>query len=183
MNHRRSMENEKLKAAGFGMRFVAKFIDMIIVMIVLTPISIFVMIKVYGLEMLMDPTRQDELVYPWWVDVGLTLVFLVLVIFIWKLMKGTPGKRLLGLRIVDARTGEDPPMWRLSLRSLGYILSMMPIIPIRYDVGWGWLLIPVGLGFFWVLISKKNYGWHDMISGAIVVQTSDLPQSAAAKPQ
>jgi uncharacterized RDD family membrane protein YckC len=78
---------------------------------------------------------------------------LVVIIF-WAQQGATPGKRVLGLRIVDADTGGLPPVNRLVLRYVGYIVSA----------------IPLGLGYLWVLWDPKRQAWHDKMAGTLVVQ-------------
>jgi uncharacterized RDD family membrane protein YckC len=63
----------------------------------------------------------------------------------------TPGKWLMGLRVVRMGGG-DITLGRAMLRSLGYIVS----------------LIPLGAGFLWVLVDDERRGWHDHIAGTKV---------------
>ncbi|HEX2370453.1 MAG TPA: RDD family protein, partial [Acidimicrobiia bacterium] len=63
----------------------------------------------------------------------------------------TPGKWLMGLRVVRM-SGGDITLGRALLRSLGYIVS----------------LIPLGAGFLWVLVDDERRGWHDHIAGTKV---------------
>ncbi len=63
----------------------------------------------------------------------------------------TPGKWLMGLRVVRTGGG-DVTLGKSLLRSLGYIVS----------------LIPLGAGFLWVLVDDERRGWHDHIAGTKV---------------
>jgi uncharacterized RDD family membrane protein YckC len=63
----------------------------------------------------------------------------------------TPGKWLMGLRVVKTGGG-DITLGRAVLRSIGYIVS----------------LIPLGAGFLWVLVDDERRGWHDHIAGTKV---------------
>jgi len=79
--------------------------------------------------------------------------------FIWFLMllkRGlTPGKMLLGLQVVDQRTGEAPGLPRMLLREIvGKFLS-------------GLLF---GLGYLWALFDKNAQTWHDKLAGTVVVK-------------
>lgn len=107
-----------------------------------------------------------------WPDLGAQLIRDVLpaVVFIvgWRLYGTTPGKLLLELRVVDARTGERPSWGRAILRYVGYFLSALPL----------------GLGFFWALIDRRNQTFHDKLAHTrvIVVEEAILPKPGAETP-
>lgn len=65
----------------------------------------------------------------------------------------TPGKAVLGLRVVRATTGRRLTIARSLLRTVAYLIS----------------LIPLGLGFLWILVSRDRRCWHDHIAGSRVV--------------
>lgn len=72
----------------------------------------------------------------------------------WTAEGATPGKMALGLRVVNAETGElISPAYGL-LRYVGYIISG----------------IALGLGFFWIIWDDKNQGWHDKIAKTVVIK-------------
>jgi uncharacterized RDD family membrane protein YckC len=79
----------------------------------------------------------------------------LVVLLFWVERGATPGKLVLGIRIIDVETGGTPPMGRLVLRYLGYIVSA----------------IPLGLGYFWMLWDARRQTWHDKIGGTLVVKT------------
>lgn len=66
----------------------------------------------------------------------------------------TPGKRMLGLRVVRA-DGEDMTFGTAFLRWVGYIISKLPFF----------------LGFIWVAFDGRKQGWHDKIAGTYVIKT------------
>ncbi len=66
---------------------------------------------------------------------------------------GTPGKLLLGCHVVDAETQQPLTLVQALVRYLGYFVS----------------LIPLGLGFFWILWDKRRQGFHDKLAKTIVV--------------
>lgn len=72
----------------------------------------------------------------------------------WSSFSTTPGKRVLGMRIVDADTGKPVSVFQALGRMLGYFVSSL----IFY------------LGFIWILIDGRNQGWHDKIAGTLVVK-------------
>ena len=65
----------------------------------------------------------------------------------------TPGKWLLGLKIVRAHTFAPVERWRYPLRFLAYIVAALPLM----------------IGIFWVGFSKERRGWHDRIAGTAVL--------------
>jgi uncharacterized RDD family membrane protein YckC len=82
------------------------------------------------------------------------LVGALIVLLFWAERQATPGKLVLGLRIVDAETGDTPTMGRLTLRYVGYLISALPL----------------GLGYLWALWDRRNQGWHDKMAGTLVVR-------------
>lgn len=87
-------------------------------------------------------------------DMGFQLtVFGIVIVLFWIYRQGTPGKLMLRMEIVDAKTLQVPTRWQCILRYLGYFVAVLPGM----------------LGFFWVLFSKKRQGWHDLIAGTVVV--------------
>jgi uncharacterized RDD family membrane protein YckC len=71
-------------------------------------------------------------------------------------MQATIGKRILGLRVLDAR-GIRMTIGRALGRNHAKIISY----------------IPPGLGFLWALWSKRRQGWHDLIAKTIVVRLGE----------
>ena len=73
---------------------------------------------------------------------------------LWMAYGGTPGKRLLGLRVVDARRGDH--------------LGVLPAL-VRYLL-YGPSLVVFGFGFLWVLADSRRRGWHDIVAGSVVIR-------------
>ncbi len=71
----------------------------------------------------------------------------------WKFWSATPGKMLLGMKIVDAKTEMPMTNRQIILRTLGYI----PACAIFF------------LGIFWISFNKRRQGWHDKIAGTVVI--------------
>ena len=68
-------------------------------------------------------------------------------------MKGaTPGKRLMGLRVVQD-TGEPLGIGTAFLRWVGYIVSTLPML----------------MGFLWAGADRRKQAWHDKIAGSVVI--------------
>lgn len=132
--------------AGFWIRFGALLIDLVIMGIVLyVPLSF-----IYGEEYWVE----DKFIYGFWdVILGYVLPFIA-TIWCWLRFLGTPGKMATNLEIVDAQTGEKMSTGQAILRYFAYILSALPLC----------------IGFIWVGIDKRNRGWHDMLSGTVVLR-------------
>jgi uncharacterized RDD family membrane protein YckC len=93
------------------------------------------------------------------------MLFGVVVVALWVKWSATPGKMLLGIKIVDEKTGQHPG-WRQSIaRMLGYFISTLPLL----------------MGFFWMNFSKKKQCWHDSMAGTIVVYTENSIYQRVAK--
>ncbi len=71
----------------------------------------------------------------------------------WWRFGATPGKVLLELRVVDARSGGRPGLGRCLVRYIGYFLSALPL----------------GLGFVWMLFDRRRQTWHDKLARTRVV--------------
>ena len=84
----------------------------------------------------------------------LQLILALVVLLFWATRQATPGKLLLGLRIVDAGHGGMPGFGQLVRRYVGYIVSAIPFC----------------LGYFWVLWDGKRQGWHDKMAHTLVVR-------------
>ena len=131
--------------AGFWLRFGATLIDSVIFAVVLmVPLAL-----IYGENYWIDET----MVHGVW-DVLLSYVVpFIATLWFWRRFLGTPGKMLLRLRVVDARTGEPLPLGQCVLRYIGYFVSALPLC----------------LGFLWVAFDSRKQGWHDKIGGSVVI--------------
>lgn len=138
---------ENLKYAGFWIRFWASIIDSILVMMITYPI----LYAVYGWAGLDYSVAVGTTGF---VDIFITWILpLVAVIWFWVAKRATPGKMLLSLRVVDAKTGNNLSVSQSLIRYLCYFVSAIPFF----------------LGYIWVGFDSKKQGWHDMIAGTVVV--------------
>src|SRR3990170_1292668 len=91
--------------AGFWARFFASVLDSLIQLLILGPL----LYVLYGGEIFVNPTY----------DSGFSGIFvqymlpMIWVILFWKFKSATPGKMMMGMSIVDATTGMNPPTSRL----------------------------------------------------------------------
>lgn len=77
----------------------------------------------------------------------------LITLWMWQRFFATPGKMLMGCRVVDADSGEALSRRQSLLRYLGYIVS----------------LLPLGLGFLWIAWDRRKQGFHDRIANSVVV--------------
>lgn len=70
----------------------------------------------------------------------------------------TLGKRVAGVRVVDAATGQPPPLGRALVRAAPYLLALVPV------VGSFW-----SLAYLPAVWRARRQGWHDLAAGTIVV--------------
>jgi uncharacterized RDD family membrane protein YckC len=132
--------------AGFWVRVGAALIDSFLAALILGP----VVWAVYGPQYF---TSDTLLAGP--LDFLLTWVLpAVAVILFWVYKSATPGKMALGLKIVDAGTGELPSTGQCIGRYFGYYVS----------------LLPVGAGILWVAFDARKQGFHDKLAGTVVVR-------------
>ncbi|NSM56147.1 RDD family protein [Wolbachia endosymbiont of Atemnus politus] len=80
------------------------------------------------------------------------------VAYMWVRFAATPGKLLLGLRVVDAQTFEKMTLKQATKRFFSFILSVAPLF----------------LGFLWSNFNKRCQAWHDKIAGTVVVTNKSL---------
>lgn len=82
---------------------------------------------------------------------GITLIVSIIYnIGFWMLSGQTPGKRILGVRVMRA-DGERLRLRNAVLRQIGY-----------------WISAIMFLGYLWVLFDSRRQGFHDKIGGTIV---------------
>ncbi|MGB1221880.1 MAG: RDD family protein [Alcanivoracaceae bacterium] len=134
-----------VKYGGFWIRVAASLIDTIWMMLLTTPLLMWM----YGADYLFS----QQLVHgPMEVVVNYVLPAIAVLVF-WIYLSATPGKLALNLYITDARTGGRPSKGQLLGRYLCYYVSMIPLF----------------LGFFWVGWDRRKQGFHDKLAGTVVV--------------
>jgi uncharacterized RDD family membrane protein YckC len=138
---------------GFWLRVGAAIVDTILVLCVAIPLVIWL----YGFDDLMfgAETRGFQPVrftIDWLMPAAATLLF-------WFFRSATPGKMLIGARIVDARSGGKPGLLQLVLRYLGYFVSIVPLC----------------LGLLWVGWDPRKQGFHDKLARTLVIRRKPDP--------
>ena len=132
---------------GFWARVGASIIDSILMGIILVPIG-----RVFGLGG--DLESAFRLDSPANIMVNGILPAIAVILF-WMYRQATPGKMLIGARIVDAKTLEKPTTGQLIGRYFSYYLSTIGLL----------------LGFFWVGWDPRKQGWHDKLAGTVVIKS------------
>lgn len=129
--------------AGFWIRFVAYFVDIVILAIVEGIIGAILGVNI-----------KDPFSASFRTANGLGLIFsLAYFAGLWTYMGGTLGQRIFGLRVADANTGRPITAGKAGLRWLGLLLALFVCL----------------IGVIWVAFDSRKQGWADKIAGTLVV--------------
>ncbi|MGL9718111.1 MAG: RDD family protein [Wolbachia sp.] len=106
-----------------------------------------------------EKAMQGRLITLWILNQIVQFIMLFsYVAYMWIKLAATPGKLLLGLRVVDAQTfGKMTPRQAIK-RFFSIILSAAPLF----------------LGFIWSNFNKRCQTWHDKIADTVVVTNKSL---------
>lgn len=149
------------RRAGFWIRAVAFIIDLTISDLVTLFSLILIFILQTGdlyqgagqaFELFMNDNFDESSVVI--ANIFSVIVFFVYFTFFSSWMQRTPGKAILGLRVIR-EDGQTMSYWRSFGRTCAYFLSAIPLL----------------LGFLAVAISPKKRAWHDFISESKVVRS------------
>lgn len=141
--------NQNYRYAGFWIRLVATIIDTVLLLILMIPIA-FAVIAMTGTVNLEGLEALDSS------PIGILLNYIlpiVVVIAFWYYASATPGKMMLGLKIVDADTGDKLSLKHCILRYLGYFISTLALF----------------IGYLWIAFDARKQAWHDKIGNTLVV--------------
>ena len=149
-------ESTELEYVGFWPRVGASIIDTILLATIIAPI----LHAVYGPDYWTD-SRLLQGPLDFLLNYALPAVAVIL---FWIAKQATPGKMLIGAKVVDARTGDKPSTRQFVIRYLGYYVSTIGLL----------------LGFIWVAFDQRKQGWHDKLAGTVVVRSRQRsPQPVA----
>jgi uncharacterized RDD family membrane protein YckC len=81
------------------------------------------------------------------------IIISALTAWFWLKWSATPGKMLLKIKIVDAKTDGQISPRQVVIRLLGYVVSTLPLM----------------LGFFWAWFNRRRQSWHDQMAGTVVI--------------
>ena len=134
--------------AGFWQRFIAAFVDGIILQVIVLVISVVVSMAV------ITPDNDNAIVLYFGSQfIQFIVAWLYMVLQESSESRATLGKKLLGLQVVTM-TGERLSFGQATKRYFGKILSILPLFI-------GYLIQP---------FTEKKQALHDILAGALVVK-------------
>ena len=143
-------------ASGFGRRALAFAIDS------------FFFILLFGILFyaLRTSAPESALLNPTYIPAYLFLLVLNAFYFTFfhSTTGQTPGKMLVGIRVVSTRGGALLVPWDSFMRWFGYFLSG----------------VPLGLGFLWSVIDPDDRAWHDRWAKSVVVLVDSAAGNAGS---
>ena len=143
------MERPDMEYVGFWPRVGATVVDAIIIWVITLP----VLTMIYGAAYWHDTKLihgPAEVIVSW-------IFPIVATVWLWVATGQTPGKMVIGARVVDAETGERLNAGQALGRYLSYFLSMLGLF----------------VGYLWVGLDPKKQGWHDHLAGTVVIRKRD----------
>jgi uncharacterized RDD family membrane protein YckC len=123
------------ETAGFVERLIAYIIDVVILIIPLLIISLLFPFELYVIAAI--------------------VIGVAYYVYFWTSSGATPGKMVMGLKVVRADSGELVDPGTAILRYVGYIVSGLVLY----------------LGFLWIIWDPNKEGWHDKIAKTRVIKT------------
>jgi uncharacterized RDD family membrane protein YckC len=76
------------------------------------------------------------------------------IVFFWRRYSRTPAMYLLRMSVVDATTGGKPSLRQYIVRYIAGLFAVMPLM----------------LGFFWIIFDRRNQAMHDKIANTLVLR-------------
>ena len=135
--------------AGFGVRFVASIIDIVVILVPILYLSLYLFDLEFNITDYIYDVSGDARV-----DIILMFSVAIIVIFCWVKWSGaTPGKKILGIRVVDMETKGDIDLNQSITRYVAYLLSALTLF----------------IGFFMIAFRKDKRGLHDLLSDTCVI--------------
>lgn len=140
--------SQAVQVIGFGRRFVAYLIDLIL----LSVIGLGLGVGFVGAVRAWAEARAASTSVILLAQCLTVLIPVAYFVVFWATTGQTPGKMAMGIKVIS--TDGSPLSWgKALLRYLGYIISGLVLY----------------IGFIWVAFDAKRQGWHDKIAGTYVV--------------
>ena len=175
--------------AGFTVRLMAHVIDSVIWTVLMTLVAF----SFFGKEIMAAVAKAAEqssggtvAIDPHLFEPPLwfTLIFnyalpIAVLLVLWKWKSATPGKMMMGVKVVDAETKGPLKMSQCILRMIGYIPPMIPLMFLMLTMvapqpmlffGAAVFTCPLLWTFLSVLTDPLKRGWHDRLAGTMVVK-------------
>ena len=130
-----------IESSAFYKRALAHVIDIVIITVLIT----------VPMEWYLKSTSVS-VVERTLLESGSQLFLLLLTIFMWIKFQGTPGKKVMKIKVVDNEGNPLRPMHAIG-RYFAYFLSVLPLF----------------LGFAWSLFDKEKRCFHDIVSKSKVI--------------
>lgn len=174
--------------ASFHRRLLAATIDTLIVSLTIVPLSHLLTTIMIGqvdvditplilsLQGVADPVERTQAIQHFlysdrrldFLSTYMTLQLTGLMLFCmacWKYWAATPGKMLLRIQVVDEKTGKN----------LDYIQGFWRLVSLAFSISF------FCLGIFWISISKRRQGWHDIfVASVVIIKPKKNAQSTSA---
>ena len=132
---------EGIRYVGFWARLAAGALDLVAVLFVVTPVTVFV----FG-DGWTDTRGLVGLVVNW-VPLGAAIIAF------WVMKGATPGKMAISAVVVDSQTHAPVDFWQALTRYVGYFVSTLPLFA----------------GLAWVAFDARKQGWHDKMARTVVI--------------
>jgi len=126
---------------GFWARLLASLIDLVGVMFVVVPVTVFLLGDGWAYA------QGGAAFFVNWVVPGAAYVAF------WVFKGATPGKMVIKAQVVDAQTRATPDFWQALTRYVGFFVSVTPLF----------------LGFAWVAFDARKQAWHDKMARTVVI--------------
>jgi uncharacterized RDD family membrane protein YckC len=132
---------DEVRYVGFWARLAAGLLDLVAVLFVVTPVTVFV----FG-DGWTDARGVVGFVVNW-VPLGAAIIAF------WVMKGATPGKMAISAIVVDAQTHAPVDFWQALTRYVGYFVSTLPLFA----------------GLAWVAFDARKQGWHDKMARTVVI--------------
>jgi len=159
-----SLLSHPVRLAGFFSRLLAFGLDLMFIslinLVVITGsgliINFFFAGNFGGVPVIQAVVNTIIASSAWLMALFSTFFGFIYFIFFWVIAGFTPGKALLGLRVVRT-DGRPVNLARAVLRLIAYLIAALPLF----------------LGFIWILFDNRRQGWHDKIARTYVIYMWD----------
>lgn len=146
------------RVAGFVTRLMAYLLDLV-VLVALIALGGWLFVLVDDFIQSFFPEEVDLISLSVLFAALIPILMIVYYVGFWSLTGRTPGKWVLGLRVVGS-DGEPPRLGRSFIRLFGYLVSALAF----------WM------GYLWVLVDKDRQAWHDHMARTWVVYAFKPPR-------